>query len=387
MGQKVHPYGFRLGVIRDWQSRWYADKEYKDLAIEDNLIRKYLRSRLPTLFSAGASAAATRRGGGGGRGGGGRGGRGGRGLDAGVSQIEIERMANVIKVTMHTARPGLIIGRGGRGIDDLRAELERVTPRKVQLNVMEIKQPELDAQLVAESVGSQIERRVSFKRAIRLAIARTMQRGGKGIKIIVGGRLGGAEIARSYSDKDGKIPLHTLRADIDYGFSEARTQYGNIGVKVWIYRGEILPGEAIAPPAARQAAVRVAQPTAAAAPTGAEPAAAPEKKKGWRRVPKEEAAAIAAAAESVESPEEVAGKAAEGTGLLTQPVETIEETPVAATEAETPSAPEAEAPAVVEAAAPETEAPSTEAGSEAPDLDKIVLVEEEGDINPEDQGR
>jgi len=358
MGQKVHPYGFRLGVIRDWQSRWYADKEYKELAIEDNLIRKYLRNRLPNLFSAGASAAATRRGG--------RGGRGGRGLDAGVSQIEIERMANVIKVTMHTARPGLIIGRGGRGIDELRAELERITPRKVQLNVLEIKSPELDAQLVAESIGSQIERRVSFKRAIRLGIARTIQRGGKGIKVIVGGRLGGAEIARSYSDKDGKIPLHTLRADIDYGFSEARTQYGNIGVKVWIYRGEILPGESKQPPAPRKAAARVAPP-AAVAPAGVEPAAAaPEKKKGWRRVPKDEATAIAAAAESVDSPEEAAGKAAEGTAPLAEPVETLEETPVATSEAEVPS---------------------PEAGSEAPDLDKVVLADEEGDVDTEDLGR
>jgi len=368
MGQKVHPYGFRLGVIRDWQSRWYADKEYKELAIEDNLIRKYLRNRLPTLFSAGASAAAARRGGrGGGGSGGSRGGRGGRGLDAGVSQIEIERMANLIKVTMHTARPGLIIGRGGRGIDELRAELERITPRKVQLNVLEIKQPELDAQLVAESIGSQIERRVSFKRAIRLGIARTMQRGGKGIKVIVGGRLGGAEIARSYSDKDGKIPLHTLRADIDYGFSEARTQYGNIGVKVWIYRGEILPGESIKPPAPRVAITRAAQPPVAA-PTGTEPAPVtpPEKKKGWRRVPKDEATAIAAAAESVDSPEEVADKAAEGTAPLTEPVETLEETPVATSEAETPS---------------------PEAGSEAPDLDKVVLVEEEGEVDQEDLGR
>ncbi len=220
MGQKVHPYGFRLGVVRDWQSRWYADTEYRDFVIEDDKIRKYLRRRLPGLFAAGAK-----------RGGGGR---NTRGAEAGVSTIEIERMANMIKVTLHTARPGMIIGRGGRGIDDLRAELEKLTPRKVQLNVMEIKQPELDAQLVAESIASQVERRVSFKRAIRLAIARTMQRNGKGIKVIISGRLGGAEIARRYADKDGKIPLHTLRADIDYGMTEAKTQYGNIGVKVWI---------------------------------------------------------------------------------------------------------------------------------------------------------
>lgn len=263
MGQKVHPYGFRLGIIRDWQSRWFADKEYKDLVLEDDKIRRHLRARIPSLL-AGAGAR--------------RGGRGGRGPEAGVSKIEIERMANMVKVTLHTARPGMIIGRGGKGIDDLRAELETLIPRKVQVNVLEIKQPELDAYLVAESIANQIERRVSFKRAVRLAIARTMQRGGKGIKVLVAGRLGGAEIARSYGDKDGKIPLHTLRADIDYGMTEARTQYGNIGVKVWIYRGEILPGTE------RPAVQRPAAPRPAA------PAPTLEKKKGWRRVPREESA-------------------------------------------------------------------------------------------------
>lgn len=282
MGQKVHPYGMRLGIIRDWQSRWYADKEYKEFAVEDHKIRRFLRLRLRNLS---ASSGGTRRPGRGG-GGGGRGG-GGRGMDVGVSQIEIERMANMVKVTLHTARPGLIIGRGGRGIDELRADLEKITPRKVQINVLEIKQPELEAQLVSDSIANQIERRVSFKRAIRLAIARTMQRGGKGIKVLVGGRLGGAEIARSYGDKDGKIPLHTLRADIDYGLSEARTQYGNIGVKVWIYRGEILPGVAAVAPAPRPAVARPAPVTPAAA-----EAAAEKKAKGWRRVPREEAAQV-----------------------------------------------------------------------------------------------
>ena len=321
MGQKVHPYGFRLGIIRDWQSRWYADAEYKDFAIEDHKIRKYLRARLPSLFAAGGGNRGGRGGGGGGRGG--RGGGGGRGLDAGVSQIEIERMANIVKVTMHTARPGLIIGRGGRGIDDLRGELEKVTPRKVQLNVLEIKQPELDAQLVADSIGSQIERRVSFKRAIRLAIARTMQRGGKGIKVIVSGRLGGAEIARRYSDKDGKIPLHTLRADIDYGVNEARTSFGNIGVKVWIYRGEILPGMSPMRQLAPQPAVM--RPAPAPAAPGAPPApaapTAPEKKKGWRRVPREEAAAA--------SLEEAASQETAGAAPLQTPVESLPEAPAA----------------------------------------------------------
>jgi small subunit ribosomal protein S3 len=282
MGQKVHPYGFRLGIIRDWKSRWYADREYKDFAIEDHKIRKYLRARLPQLIGGARRPGA--------------GGRGGRTMEVGVSTIEIERMANMIKVTMHTARPGMIIGRGGRGIDELRAELEKVVPRRVQLNVLEIKQPELDAQLVAESIGSQIERRISFKRAVRMAIARTMQRGGKGIKVLVGGRLGGAEIARSYGDKDGKVPLHTLRADIDYGTTEAKTTNGHIGVKVWIYRGDILPkapeGPA-RPPVARPA---VAAPTPVGVP-------APEAKvtaKGWRRVAREPMAS-----EETEAPTEV----------------------------------------------------------------------------------
>ncbi len=363
MGQKVHPYGFRLGVIRDWQSRWFADNDYKEFAIEDHKIRKYLRGRLPGLMSAGA----TRRGSGGG--GGGRNARGNsRGMDAGVSQIEIERMANVIKVTMHTARPGLIIGRGGRGIDDLRNELEKVTPRKVQLNVVEIKQPELDAQLVSESIANQIERRVSFKRAVRLAIARTMQRGGKGIKVIVAGRLGGAEIARSYSDKDGKIPLHTLRADIDYGVTESRTQYGNIGVKVWIYRGEILPGTVQpAPTAARPATARpapAAAPTLAAAAPAAPTAAATaaEKKKGWRRVPRDEAAALAAVSETGDSPEEFVPAIAGEDGPLLTPDATLDETLVASTGVEVTGEPVREALEVAETAP--TEAGESDATDE-----------------------
>ncbi len=283
MGQKVHPYGMRLGIIRDWQSRWFADKEYKDFVIEDDKIRKFIRKKLPSLMSAGAQ----RKPGGGGR---------NRQMEAGISMIEIERMANMVKITMHTARPGVIIGRGGRGIDDLRADIEKIVPRKVQVNVLEIKQPELDAYLVAESIAGQIERRVSFKRATRLSIARTMQRGGKGIKVIVGGRLGGAEIARSYSDKDGKIPLHTLRADIDYGTAEARTQFGNIGVKVWIYRGEILTGmNTPLAPAAEQRPRRAPQqdPKPAAAVKAADGQVG-DKKKGWRRVTRAEASDVPA---------------------------------------------------------------------------------------------
>jgi len=209
LGQKVHPIGFRVGYIRDWDSRWFADKNYAALLIEDAKIRKLIRKNLS---------------------------------DAGVSRIEIDRAGQKLRVTLNTAKPGIIIGRGGKGADDLRAHLEHVTGKQVHINVQEVRNPELDGQLVAESVAQQIEKRVAYRRAIRQAMTRTMRMGAKGIKIRVGGRLAGAEIARVQVDKEGKIPLHTLRADIDYGFAEAATTYGNIGVKVWIYRGDILPG-------------------------------------------------------------------------------------------------------------------------------------------------
>ncbi|MDH7481854.1 MAG: 30S ribosomal protein S3 [Armatimonadota bacterium] len=210
MGQKVHPIGFRIGVIRDWESKWYADKGYAANLLEDIQIRRYIKKKL---------------------------------FAAAISRIEIERAANRIKVTLHTARPGIIIGRGGKGVDELRLALEKMTGKQVHVSVQEIRRPELDAQLVAESIAAQIEKRVSYKRAMRQAVLRTMRMGAKGIKVTVSGRLAGAEMARSESDKQGKIPLQTLRADIDYGFTEARTTYGNIGVKVWIYRGDVLPGQ------------------------------------------------------------------------------------------------------------------------------------------------
>ncbi len=209
MGQKIHPIGFRIGVIRDWESNWYADKEFADFVIEDYKIRKHVKKK---LFSAG------------------------------VSKIEIERQANKVKVTVHTAKPGLIIGRGGKGVDEVRLDLERLTKRQVHLNVQEIRQPELDAQLVAEAIAAQLEKRIAFRRAMRQAVLRTMRAGAKGIKVRLSGRLGGAEMARVESDKQGKIPLHTLRADIDYGFAEAMTTVGHVGIKVWIYKGEVLPG-------------------------------------------------------------------------------------------------------------------------------------------------
>lgn len=216
MGQKIHPIGFRIGVIRDWESRYYATKEMGALIAEDYMIRRYIKKKLAT---------------------------------AAISKVEIERSPNRVKVIVHTAKPGLIIGRGGRGADDLRDEIHRMTNGKqVHVAVEEVRQPELDAQLVAESIAQQIEKRIAHKRAMKQTITRTMRMGSKGIKIRCAGRLGGAEMARVETDRAGKIPLHTLRADIDYGFTEAKTTYGNIGIKVWIYKGEILPGQRRAQP-------------------------------------------------------------------------------------------------------------------------------------------
>jgi small subunit ribosomal protein S3 len=210
MGQKIHPIGFRIGVIRDWESKWYAGKNYRDLLYEDHQIRSFLRKRL---------------------------------ANASLSSVEIERQANKIKVALNTGKPGVIIGRGGKGVDDLKAVLERKFNKSVNISVQEVRQPELDAQLVSESIAQQIEKRIAPKRAMRQAIQRSMRMGARGIKVQVSGRLGGSEMARRETDKNGKIPLHTLRADIDYGFTEASTTYGHIGVKVWVYRGDILPDQ------------------------------------------------------------------------------------------------------------------------------------------------
>ncbi len=209
MGQKVHPTGFRLGVIKGWQSRWYAERDYKDLFAEDNTIRKEINKEL---------------------------------ANASVSRIEIERAAaNQVSVTIHTAKPGIVIGKSGEKVDKLRAMLEAKTKKRVRLNIYEIRQPELDAYLVARSVAEQLEKRISFRRAMKQAVQKSMRANAKGIRIICGGRLGGAEIARSEKEVEGKIPLHTLRADIDYGQTEAHTTFGVIGIKVWIYKGDILP--------------------------------------------------------------------------------------------------------------------------------------------------
>ena len=217
MGQKVHPNGFRLGVIRDWNSTWYAErKEFADLLNNDLEVRDYIRKRL---------------------------------ANASVSRIEINRPAKNAKIVVHTARPGVVIGKKGEDIEKLRGSLRKMMGVPVQVAVEEIRKPELDAQLVAESVASQLERRIMFRRAMKRALMNTMRLGAGGMRIRVAGRLNGAEIARSETYREGRVPLHTLRADIDYGFAEARTTYGIIGVKVWIFKGEVFPeNEPVAPP-------------------------------------------------------------------------------------------------------------------------------------------
>lgn len=209
MGHKVHPTGFRLGIIKGWDSRWYADKTYKDLLAEDRKLRDSIRKRL---------------------------------ANAGISRIEIERVAGTqIAITIHTAKPGIVIGKSGESVERLRQDLERLTKKKVRLSIVEIRSPELDAYLVARGIADQLEKRVSFRRAMKQSVQKTMRVGAKGIKVVMGGRLGGAEIARVEKESEGSVPLQTLRADIDYGLAEAHTTYGVIGIKVWIYHGDVLP--------------------------------------------------------------------------------------------------------------------------------------------------
>ena len=208
MGQKVNPHGLRVGVIKDWDSKWYADAEFSDYLVEDYNIRKFLKKKL---------------------------------YSAGVSKIEIERAADRVKVILYTAKPGVVIGRGGAEIEVTKKELSKLTDKKVMVDIKEIKRPDRDAQLVAENIAQQLENRVSFRRAMKSCMGRTMKSGAMGIKTCCSGRLGGADIARAEFYSEGTIPLQTLRADIDYGFAEANTTYGKVGVKVWIYKGEILP--------------------------------------------------------------------------------------------------------------------------------------------------
>ena len=208
MGQKVNPHGLRVGVIKDWDSKWYAEADFEDCLIEDHKIRTFLKKRL---------------------------------YSAGVSKIEIERASERVKIIIYTAKPGVVIGKGGAEIEKLKAELQKIVSKKLIVDIKEIKRPDKDAQLVAENIAAQLENRVSFRRAMKSTMSRTMKAGALGIKTSVSGRLGGADMARTEFYSEGTIPLQTLRADIDYGFAEADTTYGKIGVKVWVYKGEVLP--------------------------------------------------------------------------------------------------------------------------------------------------
>ncbi len=212
MGQKVNPHGLRVGIIKDWSSKWYAEKDFADYLEEDYKIRKFLKKKL---------------------------------YSAGISDIEIERAADRVKVTVYTAKPGVVIGKGGAEIEKVKKELQKLTNRKMIVDIKEIKRPDKDAQLVAENIAAQLENRISFRRAMKSCMGRAMKAGALGIKTCVSGRLGGADMARTEFYSDGTIPLQTLRADIDYGFAEADTTYGKVGVKVWIYKGEVLPKKSV----------------------------------------------------------------------------------------------------------------------------------------------
>ena len=208
MGQKVNPHGLRVGVIKDWDSKWYAGKDYEKFLLEDIKIREFIKEKL---------------------------------FLSGISKVEIERASNKARISIHTAKPGMVIGRQGSNIELLKSDLKKMTESAIEINIVEVKTPDMDATLVAENIAAQLERRIAFRRAMKQCVGRTMRMGAKGIKITCGGRLGGAEIARSEAYREGSIPLHTLRADIDYGTAEAHTTYGRIGIKVWIYKGEVLP--------------------------------------------------------------------------------------------------------------------------------------------------
>ena len=208
MGQKVNPHGLRVGVIKGWDSKWYAGKDYEKFLLEDIKIREFIKEKL---------------------------------FLSGISKVEIERASNKARISIHTAKPGMVIGRQGSNIELLKSDLKKMTESAIEINIVEVKIPDMDATLVAENIAAQLERRIAFRRAMKQCVGRTMRMGAKGIKITCGGRLGGAEIARSESYREGSIPLHTLRADIDYGTAEGHTTYGRIGIKVWIYKCEVLP--------------------------------------------------------------------------------------------------------------------------------------------------
>ncbi len=306
MGHKTHPIGFRLGIVRDWESRWFAGnaKSYAAQVIEDHSIRQIIRRRY---------------------------------AEAGISSVEIERTAQDLTVNVHTARPGIVIGRGGPRVDELRKAVEAAAGgKRVRLNVLEIRQPELDAFLVARNVADQLERRVMFRRATRQAVQRTMQAGAQGVKVMISGRLGGAEIARREKVMEGRVPLHTLRADIDYGLAEAKTTMGRIGVKVWIYRGDILPerGQQPAGDMEPSGGLPAAEPESGGAPA---PARAPRTPRRRAVAQEETPAAVEAAMEAEAAPAtdeatgpeeagvEGASAGAEPTEQATETAETSEE--------------------------------------------------------------
>jgi len=281
MGHKIHPIGLRLGINKPWLSRWFADERtYGKLALEDARLRRFIMQKFPRTLGRESGRE-----------------RGGA-REAGISRIEIERAANAITLTLQTAKPGIIIGRGGRGVDDLKELLEKFTGCRVTINVVEVREPEQDAQLIADSVASQIERRVAFRRAVSQAVQRSMRAGAQGVRCTVSGRLGGVEMSRNYTGQEGSVPRQTLRADIDYGFTEAKTAYGNIGVKAWVYRGDILP-VAVAPPTPRSAAVEAPD--------------ARDEGVRWRVAPEQ--------AERAKELEEQATRAAEAVGPAAEPTD------------------------------------------------------------------
>ena len=323
MGHKVHPLGFRLGVIKDWQSKWYSDTHYAEFVQEDHKLREEIKSKYS---------------------------------EAAISLIEIDRQAKDVTISLYTARPGIVIGRGGQRVDEMRQHLEKLVGKRIRLNIQEVRQPELDAYLVARSVAEQIERRVAYRRAMKQAIFRTIQAGAKGIKVSCAGRLGNAEIARRQTSHQGQVPLHTLRADIDYGFTEARTTLGRIGVKVWIYKGQILPELKVAEVEEKpEEAAPEETPTAETVekPTEAVAEAAPAEK------PEEAAPEETPTAETVEKPPEAVAEAA--------PAEKPEENPAeAVAEAAPAEKPEEAAPEAVAEAAP-AEKPEEAAPAEKPE--------------------
>ena len=350
MGRKVHPLGFRIGIIRDWQARWYADKHYAEFVQEDFKLRKAIQS----AYS-----------------------------EAAISQIQIERQANDVFITIYTARPGIVIGRGGQRVDETRVRLEQLIGKKVRLNIQEVAQPELDAYLVAKTVADQIEHRIAYRRAMKQALFRTSQAGAKGMKIICSGRLGGAEIARRESLHEGRVPLHTLRADIDYGLTEARTAMGRIGIKVWIYKGDILPEPKEIE--AEEMPVEEIGEVAAEVPAGAEVAQAPAAE---AEVPAEPVAAeiveaAPAAEEKPAKPKRRRTKAAAEAEVPAEPVaaESVEAAPAAEEKPAKPkrrrtkAAAEAEVPAEPVAAESVEAAPAAEEKPAQPRKRKVTKSE------------